>query len=70
MKNFNILVVREKIQVLGRSQKPIYRGIAWKGGLGQFADWRQELGKKEGGVYTPIHTMIHIYYQRKQYKVT
>ena len=53
MKNFNILVVREKIQVLGGSQIPIYRGIAWKGGLGQFADWRQELGKKEGGGLYP-----------------
>ena len=45
----------------------IQRGrIAYKGGLGQFADLRWGLGKKEdGGVFervqvdTPMHTMLN-----------
>ena len=39
-------------------------GLPKKGGLGEFADLRGELGKKEGGVFlgrwgvdTPMHTM-------------
>ena len=67
MKNFNIQRVHRKIRLLvGRThEKPIERRDCLKrGGLGQFADLRGELDKKEGegvfergGVDTPMHTM-------------
>ena len=62
MKNFNILGVHWKIWLLGGggrvSQKSV--GVLPKtGALGQFADLRWGLGKKEegGSVDTLMHTM-------------
>ena len=77
-KNFNILGVHGKIRVLGRrgggrggrlQKNNISSGIALKGrGLGQFADLRGGLRKKEGmvflregGVDIPMHTMSVTY---------
>ena len=61
MKNFNILGVHWKIWLLGGGglEKPICRGaLHKKGGLGQFADLKGGLGKKETGVSdTPMPTM-------------
>ena len=66
MKNFNILGVHLKIWLLGGGFiKKQYRvGDCLKmGGLGQFANLRVGLGKKEGGGCfwgggdTPMHTM-------------
>ena len=65
MKNFNIVGVHWKIQILeGVYEKPIYRGNCLKRGFGQFADLRGGGGLPErgGGVFegggdTPMHTM-------------
>ena len=66
MKNFNILGVHWTIRLLGGGgelTKNQYRvGIAWKEGLGQFANlggaWQERVGGVfEGGVDTPMHTM-------------
>ena len=67
MKNFNIVGVHWKIQILeGVYEKPIYRGNCLKRGFGQFADLRGGGGfLKEGVVFsrgggggdTPLHTM-------------
>ena len=53
MTNFNILGVHWKIQFLGVGLRKtnIEGEIAWKGGLGHFADLRGRLGKKEEVVF-------------------
>ena len=49
MKNFNILGVHWKFQPLRGVTKNQYRcRDCWKGGLGQFADFKVGIGKKEG----------------------
>ena len=58
--------VHWKIQFLGwwgGHEKTVYRDIAEKGGLRQFAEVRRGLAKKKGfGVFevtdTPMHTMV------------
>ena len=55
-KSFNITGIHRKIQFSrgggGFQEKPIYRGDCLKrGGLGEFADLRGELGKKEGVLF-------------------
>ena len=66
MKNFNILKVHWKIQLLGGgSCKTTTEGGLSVKGLGQFADLRGGLGKRGwcffflggGGVIPPMHTM-------------
>ena len=63
-RNFNIIGVHWKIELLGGSRKNnIYRGESpKKGGLGEFTDLRGGLAKKRGivflrGLGTPMHTM-------------
>ena len=53
MKNFNILGVHWKIQLLGGSQETNIEGgdCIKRGELGQLADLRGGLGKKEGVVF-------------------
>ena len=65
MKNFNILWVHEKIRLLGRGfTKNQYREwIAYKGGLGQFADLRGAWQERGGGVFEErVDTLIHTMY--------
>ena len=70
MKNFDILGVHWKIQLLGGSSQKtdIEGGTAYKVGLGKLADLRGGLARKRGvvflreGVDIPMHTMyIYIY---------
>ena len=70
MKNFDILRVHWKIQLLGGSSQKtdIEGGTAYKVGLGKLADLRGGLARKRGvgflreGVDIPMHTMyIYIY---------
>ena len=64
-KNFNILGVHQKVQLLGRFTKNQYRGgDCLKRGLGQFDDLRGAWQERGGGgvfegVDTPIHTMMN-----------
>ena len=51
MKNFNILGVDQKIWLYGGSSRKtnIEGGLPKNGRLGHYADFREGLGKKEGG---------------------
>ena len=73
MKNFNILGVHRKIQVLGGGhKKPIYREHCLKRGPWKTCRFTGGLGKKEGvvflkgGVDTPMHTMEYCNMQKLQ----
>ena len=62
MKNFNIFWFTEKSHFKGKQKTDIEGGIAKKGGLGQFANLRVGLGKKEGGVVSRgrgVDTVMH-----------
>ena len=50
MKNFIIFGVHRKNRILrGVHEKPMYRGIAWKGGTWTVSRFKEGLSKKEGG---------------------
>ena len=50
MKNFNVFGIHWKIRILrvGRGGSRKKRGVAEKGGLGQFVDLRRNLARKRG----------------------
>ena len=50
-KKTNIMGFPKKIQFLGEVTQKMYRGIAYKGGLGQFAGLTGYLAKKRRAVF-------------------
>ena len=59
MKNLDIFVVHWKIRFLeGGHKKSNIEGELRKSGAWTFYRFKGGLGKKEGGVDTPMHTML------------